>query len=696
MNEAGIRFFLILASSRREEHSVIALTKVQDVRDEWFRALAADHHVAGFLHCGEERPAIDDVHPFFRPSRLSISDAARQVLPPALTESFAKLGFLPQSPRLRRMKVFVLTDGWDSSDTNLTESVVPVDLATATTTEGLQPRPAQFPSLLAAVDAVLEGRPERHRVALRARLGRDGVRVTLAEAGDKVGLTRERVRQVEERLHAEIVVQPWATFTVELLCQLRGDGRPLSVSRLADADPWFSGLPNLPEFLRTIVPVISDDQLQVMDAGGELVICPASVPEWTVVTRRCIDAAERLVGTAATWADVTSAFAGVLAAAGAPELTSAAYASCSDALHYAGDGRLIAVGTSHPDIVEGILRESDTPLHYAEIAQRWADRVGEPVHPLRASRALSRSHEVLLLGRGTYGLEKHLPLPADVADDVIADCEYIVLNSKRERQWHASELLEVLRDLRPDLPDVVDKYVLSAYLARSATFRSVGRLVWCRTDESSGETQRIDLRDAAVDALTRAGCPLGESVLRAQIRQSRGLNRGVFCLQSTDRLVKVAPGTWGLFPRDFFLTEEESTRLAESTFTVLRTRGKGLHSSEMRDALAETGPLDAGITGYMLQQIAARDERMKLFYGELIGLSDWNEPRRLNLSRAADLIAREAVNGLTLDEFHELLEKAIERPIARPTVCSLLSASDLIFDPTDRVWKRGTELDNAE
>lgn len=65
------------------------------------------------------------------------------------------------------------------------------------------PSPALFVRLQAASEAiqrVLEGFPERDREIIRLRFGlEDGVPHTLQEVGERLGVTRERVRQIEAR-----------------------------------------------------------------------------------------------------------------------------------------------------------------------------------------------------------------------------------------------------------------------------------------------------------------------------------------------------------------------------------------------------------------------------------------------------------------------------------------------------------------
>ena len=66
----------------------------------------------------------------------------------------------------------------------------------------------------------------------------------------------------------------------------------------------------------------------------------------------------------------------------------------------------------------------------------------------------------ILLGRGTFGLFKHVKLPAEVADILREEArEFDCERSRTARQWHTSELCMSLAER--ELPNVseINKYI---------------------------------------------------------------------------------------------------------------------------------------------------------------------------------------------------------------------------------------------
>jgi hypothetical protein len=217
---------------------------------------------------------------------------------------------------------------------------------------------------------------------------------------------------------------------------------------------------------------------------------------------------------------------------------------------------LLWFGQSRTVIAEAILAESDRPLHYSEVARRWAERTGKVIDDETALRGLQHSADVYLLGRGTHGLATHIVLKPATIERLIADCEMIVTTVAPKKQWHSRELLEALRTIGR-APRKADKYVINACLSRSSVLESVGRLVWVvRRARPRTTADRIDVRDAAVEALKRAGRPLRDDELRREMERARGVGEYLM-IEPDERMALTAPRTWGLLDRDFVLTESQ-------------------------------------------------------------------------------------------------------------------------------------------
>lgn len=689
-----IRLYLLVRAPGLSPKSVIICRSVSEAREEWFLALRADPLSSGFLHCGESRPDFDEIEPFLRTGRMVVSDSARQVLPDSLTPAFTVLGFL-KGGVARRMKVFELTRGWLPGD----ERDSLADSRSMRVCQPVTPPASALPdaqSLVVAITDILGRRTESQVRALKARLGVDGRRCTLEEAGAAVGITRERVRQLEVRFIQKFLDTPVSTEFAARIQSLRISMQAaLRVKDLPRLDTWFAGLAPESDLVRTLLPPATHNALHVIESPEGDLICSTSVPSWDELLRTALDAV-RAVEIGGSRDSVIHTIRELVTSLGARELLSAVLAKVEEQVHYSDDGTTLAFGDTHPVIVEAILRASDRPLHYTEVAKRWPTRFGEPIDPLAAHRALQRSSSVRLLGRGMYGLDKHIGIPTDTLQAIISDCEFIMTNARLPRQWHTSELLSVLQNMRHDLPDSIDKYVLDASLTRSSVVCSVGRLVWAVREPGSETSKRIDMRDAAVEVLKRVGRPLSDTMLRAEIMRERGLDRVYFFLVPTCELARISPGVWGLVERDFGLDENKRHLLPDEMHSILRARGSALHSSEVAAALADRIELPDKVTGYMIQQLAALDPRIKLYHGELIGLAEWGEPRRLTIRGAMQGIATSLDGEVTLDFLHRELERIAQRSIARQAVYSIVASSDLTYDAERKVWRRADRDDDGD
>src|SRR5262249_50760379 len=145
----------------------------------------------------------------------------------------------------------------------------------------------------------------------------------------------------------------------------------------------------------------------------------------------------------------------------------------------------------------------------------------------------------ILLGRGTYGLEKHVKLGAETADLVREEAENLIVSGREGRQWHTSEICALLAERQ--LPDAaeVNKYVLDMVLGQSSLVRSLGRMVWVKLPAGYQESEgRIDIRQAIIAVLTDAGSALSATEIRRRLKTLRGVNN-TFQIQAQDPLIRV-------------------------------------------------------------------------------------------------------------------------------------------------------------
>ncbi|WP_164066518.1 hypothetical protein, partial [Serratia marcescens] len=82
--------------------------------------------------------------------------------------------------------------------------------------------------------------------------------------------------------------------------------------------------------------------------------------------------------------------------------------------------------------------------------------------------------------------------------------------------------------------------------------------------------------------------------IKERIERERGLNC-FFQIQAEGPLVRLGAGFWGLIDRDLPFSADEADAIVDRLVAVLQERGKGLHVSEIQQALEAFVPRVAQI-----------------------------------------------------------------------------------------------------
>ena len=102
-------------------------------------------------------------------------------------------------------------------------------------------------------------------------------------------------------------------------------------------------------------------------------------------------------------------------------------------------------------------------------------------------------------------------------------------------------------------------------------------MTWTGSEEVG---DRIEIMEAAEAVLKMAGGPLPKAQLEERIGTYRGTG-DMEVLFPNERVVRVAPGMWGLACRDAEPRGAARDRVFNRLSEILRARGHGLHESEL-------------------------------------------------------------------------------------------------------------------
>jgi hypothetical protein len=537
--------------------------------------------------------------------------------------------------------------------------------------------------------AVLSTLDDRQQQVMKLRMGFETKPRTLQEIGDLYQVTRERIRQIEAKVTTRVGGWPlWdEMFRPRLQSLMAGRKDPLPLSGLEVLDPWFVGIDAMPHAFEYVLDHFVRGTVSLIRAGGETFVSRLQPDEWEVKLREARAIMESAAASHTSEEEARHLVGGILVGTPGEELQSVLWQQATRWANFAqqGDKRvLVSYGYGLERFVEAVLLESDTPLHYTEIAKRCSDRRGGSKVDLRRAQN-SAANVGLLFALGTYGLARHIPL-SDAEMRTLTSAAEEIVESDHARQWHAREIVDLLAELDLEFEEKIDHYLVCIALSKSDRVVDLGRMVWAsRASGARGVAERIDVRQAVAALIEREGRPMHIREIRETILRERGLN-DFFQVHQHGALVRIAPSTWGLINRDLPFPVERLPKLLGSLEDALRMRGKGVHISEVTTSLscvAEATNADPTL----LFGIAERDERFKVDKGQYLYLTEWGGSRRPTIQDAIRQVLRAAGrSGVTVGDAADQVEALLERPINRRDfagVCRRLGD----FDPATETWR---------
>lgn len=558
-------------------------------------------------------------------------------------------------------------------------------------------------SLPSIILAAVSSLPPNVEQAVRARMGLDSDSMTLQEIGDDMGLTRERVRQLEAKGISKICRDyVWRDGLKAKLAKLL-DGRddPLPFSGLPILDTWFCGIEQMREPFNYLLEHqrILNHHFTLLQANGQLFVSRLSQDEWNKTVKQamrllgdgvnqgwCLSEARRRVG------DLLGNKGG--------ELRSELWATAKQFAHFSSphtdsEPVLVSYGRGAEALVEAVLSESDRPLHYSEIPQRVAERYGKSIEVRRAHAAAGKV--ALLYGKGFYGFLKHCPLNYQERELVREEVLEAISHGASDRQWSCAELMDILNERGLDFDGRLNAYTLNIALIGSSEINYLGRYLWAQSGTaSSGASHRIDIRQAVTSLLMQAGKPMSTSEIKETLRKDRGISNS-FQIFPGESIISVGTGLWGLIERDLPLDNAEQAQLIDVLQKVLRDRNAGIHISEILPCLEGVfEPASRIKDPALIFAVAQRSGVMRKSVGGYLFLPEWGEPRRLNQSQAIlEVLKQSGEHGLTANEIVKSASALLGREIPRENLRGHLSAVAR-FDEETKRWVIASAADELD
>lgn len=556
------------------------------------------------------------------------------------------------------------------------ESSLPERLASASPSVRLPSNLQDF------VSAWFDGLDDRRRQIISARLGIDGAPKTLEEVGSIFGVTRERVRQLQAKalrglLQSGGVGEKLFDVIESLLLNRSG---PFYLAAAPAEHPWFAGLQWPEQILRFMIE-LPEPRHYVFPMYGRLIASRIDADEWTDRVRLARAFVKDGARSKLSRDDVRRAI-DAIASSDAPELADELWRCATETAHFARDqfngvDRLVAYGRSAEDLVRAVLESADQPLHFREINREIEVRFGR-----EESRSMhnAAANVGFLLGRGTYGMRKHIPV-SDIEGAYVRNfCEQVIEDGPPDRQWHARELLAEI-DSADDIASRLDAYSLSALLSESESLRYVGRLVWvARPEAKSRGIVRLNVSNAIESFLEEAGRPLSTAHIYQSLSRVRGVS-SVFQIHPKGRIFRVGQKLWGLVDRDLPVDKQTLLDWLASLELHLERSQRAFHVSEIASQLGVADEL-----GWPILGAAQLDSRFRVSTGDLLCLMNWTHTNRVSIAEAVQSSLHLMHGGAALDAIIRNVERLMERSVSSDVLKANLRSVGARYDLGKKAW----------
>jgi hypothetical protein len=527
---------------------------------------------------------------------------------------------------------------------------------------------------------------DRPRQVILRRLGFNGRIDSLAFIGKNLFVTRERVRQIEAACLRTINESCGVALTKKLKKCLARRRSPLQLDVLELEEQWFFGFSDKPVFLAQVIEKLT--KYHVLKIKGQQVITQIHYEEWKRIKYETLAHFKSQVKAKLSRKEVKQQIRNQAARFGATDLADSLQEFLTDQLRFAspkgkGPKVLCSVGRGLSSLLEALLIEATEPLHYTELAKKCSVQLGRPVEGYVHNSLKGLAY---LYGRGVYGTLEHFPIANNERKNILVATENIIYEGPIERQWACSELLSILLIRKPYLSKNLDKYMLDIILTESTVLKSVGRLVWIlknKTDQR--KVCRVDLQNSVRTIVENAGGPISLHEIKKLIKKKRGLDEH-FTILPTAWIARVKPNVWGLINRDFLVSKTQQCKILNTLENWLKKHQEGLHITELKELLSHAGimvPLQ--FTDYMVLSLSQTDPRFNVRRGQIVGLSEWPDGKRVTIKKAIERLAEQVHVPMTMLEVRHSVTEIVKHEIKQP-LHRLLEKANLVYDEESNTW----------
>lgn len=513
-----------------------------------------------------------------------------------------------------------------------------------------QAAPLQHATFLDAWRAQVTNLKPVHRLILSRRIGMHGSRETLEEIGGMLGLTRERVRQIEARVVERLQQKSRLRgAVVRHLNVAFGGARALPLALLAE-ESWWQGIQDNERLLTYVLHNVLDDELRLFAAPSGASYVLRFAPE-------LFDAAVQSAEARVARLEFPVPYASVLAILEDecsrldPCLVDEMELVVRELLHFdeLDPERVNGHGRFREAEVLALLNAQPAPVPVALLEEK----VGRGALPA----------EVLYFKRGVVGLKKHFPDFDEWLEKLVPAAIEVMNGLPAGRQWLVPEIHEELQG-RELLPDWLGHWHLASLLRLSGAVEYLGRLRVALP--GSGQQERLRFEDVFVELLEDAGAPLPfAEVLRRALEKTDVREETAKMLLNQAPFVRVDEEHVGLVERDIPGGAEAVATAVDAITAQLEASGRGLTPHQATLLVQGLSELHRGWSRELVVSVLRSEPSLRIDRSRNIGLDGWDDARcparaefvRREVARSGGLLALSVLQ----DRMAELYGRAPDR-----------------------------------
>jgi superfamily I DNA/RNA helicase len=481
------------------------------------------------------------------------------------------------------------------------------------------------------------------RMIVSRRAGLGGAPETLKEIGITLGVSRERIRQIEKGIWDDITrSKAWTEFVREQ-CNIVAPRGAVSLDELA-AHPWWRDLSDEPDALDYFCDHLLAGQWRVVELGEVRYLATLSQKDLDEALGEARDAVKGL-GLPLLLPEVERAVIAPLTHL-AEAVKDLVWGEIEGELSLDGQGdatRVIAYGSGKRAQVLAFLERQPEPVAVADLIAA----VGRGALP----------DEVFVLAHGTVGLEKHFPDFQTWRKKLAPLAIQLIEENGPERQWSCTDLVASLRE-ELELPAWLEHWHLAAILRRSEGIEYLGRLRVALPGVIA-DSERIHVDDAARKIIETAGEPVSWESLTRQLRAKLDVTDiALVGLLNRPPFLKVSKRMFGLLARDLPGGVDAMAEALDELEAILERRQRGLSAKFVHKELNALSSLHAQWSQEICLAVVRTDPRFRLTISGNVGLASWENvrvPSKLDIVQEALQKANGRVSVAAVQERIEAL-----------------------------------------